>query len=74
MHADNTHPHTAMVTLGFMERNATKKASHLLYSPDLSPSNFYLFGHVKKLLRGYEFADPEALLHAIEDILRDIEK
>jgi DNA-binding ferritin-like protein (Dps family) len=31
--------------------------------------DFYLFGHLKQLLRGYEFADQEALLHIIGDIL-----
>jgi Holliday junction resolvasome RuvABC endonuclease subunit len=38
------------------------------------PSDFYLFGHVKQLLRGYGFADREALVHAIQNILRGIEK
>jgi hypothetical protein len=51
-----------------------KRALCSPYSPDLSPSYFHLFGHVKKLLRGHEFTDQEALLHAVEDILRGIEK
>jgi hypothetical protein len=57
-----------------MERNAMKRARHPPYSPDLGSSDFYLFGHVKKLLRAHEFANREALLHAIDDILRGIEK
>jgi hypothetical protein len=72
--ADGARPHTAKVTLGFMEHKAMKRAPHLPYSLDLALSDFYLFGHVKQLLRGYEFADREAPLHAIADILRDIEK
>jgi hypothetical protein len=40
----------------------------------LTPSDFCLFEHVKQLLRGYEFADREALFYLIEDILRRIEK
>jgi hypothetical protein len=68
VHADNACPHTAKVTLDFLRRNAMKRAQHPPYSPDFAPSDFYLFGRVKQLLTGYEFADREALLHAIEDI------
>jgi hypothetical protein len=57
-----------------MECNAVKRAPHPPSSPDLAPSDFYLFGHVKPLLRGHELADREALLHTIEDILTGIEK
>jgi hypothetical protein len=74
VHADNARPHTVKVTLNFMERNAMKRAPHPSYSPDLVPLDFYLFGHVKQLLRGHEFADRQALLHATEDILRGNEK
>jgi hypothetical protein len=74
VHADDARPHIAKVMLDSMERNAMKRAPHPSYSLDLTSSDFYLFSHVKKLLRGYEFADREALLHAIEDILSDIEK
>jgi hypothetical protein len=74
VHPDKARPRTEKVTLDLMERNRMKRAPHPLYSADLVPPDFYLFGHVKQLLRGYEFADREALLHAIEDILRGIEK
>jgi hypothetical protein len=57
VHAGNARPHTVKVTLDFMERNAMKRASHPPYSPDLAPPDFYVFGPVKQLLRGYEFAD-----------------
>jgi hypothetical protein len=69
VHADNARPHTAKVTLDFMERNAMKKARHPAYSPNLVLSDLCFFGHVKQLLRGYELADQEVLLHAVEDIL-----
>jgi hypothetical protein len=72
--ADNTRPHTAKVTLDFRERNTMKRVPHPLYSPDLALSDFDLFGHVKQLLRVYGFADRKARLHAIEAILRGIEK
>jgi histone-lysine N-methyltransferase SETMAR len=74
MHADEAPPHTAKVTLDLMECNAMKRARHPPYSPDLVPSDFPLFGHIKQFLRGYEFADREGLLHAIENILGGIKK
>jgi hypothetical protein len=74
MHTADARPHSAKVTVNFMKRNAMKRAPHLPYSPDLSPLDFYLFGHVKEFLREYEFADRKALLHAIKDILKGIEK
>jgi hypothetical protein len=57
-----------------MEHNVMKRALRPSYSPDFAALDFYLFDHVEQLLRGYEFADREALLYAIEDILRGIEK
>jgi hypothetical protein len=46
-------------------------ATHPTYSPDLAPSDFffYLFGHVKGLLRGKSFEMREDLLSAVDVIL-----
>jgi hypothetical protein len=44
------------------------------YSPDLAPSDFYLFGHVKCLLRGGSLETGEQLLLAVEGISRSLEK
>jgi hypothetical protein len=60
--------------LDFMERSAMKGGPHPPYSPDLAQLDFSRFGYVKQLLRGYEFGDREALLYAIEHILRGVEK
>jgi histone-lysine N-methyltransferase SETMAR len=57
VHADNTRPHTAKMTSQFMEQNSMQRAPHPAYSPDLAPSDFYLFGYVKQFLSGCQFAD-----------------
>jgi hypothetical protein len=49
-------------------------AAHSPYSPDLAPSNFYLFGHVKGVLRGESFETGKSLFLAIEGTLRSLEK
>jgi hypothetical protein len=74
VHANNARSHTAKVILQFMEQNSVQRAPHPTYSPDLTPSDFCLFGYVKQLLSGCRFADQNSLLQAVIDILVGIEK
>jgi hypothetical protein len=38
------------------------------------PSDFYLFGHVKRSLAGLSFEDADQLLAVVEGVLEGIEK
>jgi hypothetical protein len=51
-----------------------KLTPHPPYSPDLAPSDFYLFGHVKRCLAGLPFDDADRLLATIEGFIEGIEK
>jgi hypothetical protein len=51
-----------------------KSASHPPYSPNLAPSDFYLFEYVKRCFAGLSFEDAYQLLAAIEGVLEGIEK
>jgi hypothetical protein len=51
-----------------------KSAPYPPYSPDLAPSDFYLFGYVKRCLAGLSFDDTDQLLATVEDFLEGIEK
>jgi hypothetical protein len=51
-----------------------KSAQHLPYSHDLAPSDFHLFGYVKKCLTGISFEDADQLLAAVEGVIERIEK
>jgi histone-lysine N-methyltransferase SETMAR len=73
IHADNARPHTAKMTLEFLVQNGMERAPHPPYSPDLAPSDFYLFGYIKHLLRGHEFANRDELFQAVSDIVANIE-
>jgi hypothetical protein len=42
-------------------------APHLPHTPDLAPSNFFLFGFLKEKMLGLEFDSTEQLLHWIRD-------
>jgi hypothetical protein len=43
IHADNVRPHTAQKTLKFCRENCLEMAPHQTYSPNLVPSEFFLF-------------------------------
>jgi hypothetical protein len=51
-----------------------KSAPHPPYSPDRAPSDFYLFGYVKRRLAGLSFENGDHLLAAVEGVLEGIEK
>jgi hypothetical protein len=62
------------MTSQFMEQNSVQTASHPACSPDLAPSDFYLFDSVKQLPSECQFADQDSLLQAVSNILVGIEK
>jgi histone-lysine N-methyltransferase SETMAR len=66
VHDDNARPHTAKLSAQYFAENRMKSAPHRPYSPDLAPSDFYLFGYVKRCLAGISFEDADQLLAAVE--------
>jgi hypothetical protein len=50
IHADNARLHTTQRTLKFCRENRLEIVPHPPYSPNLAPSDFFLFGHVKRAL------------------------
>jgi hypothetical protein len=50
----------------FMEENGMARAPHPPYSPDLAPSDIYLFGYMKYGLRRQSFEAADELFSAIE--------
>jgi histone-lysine N-methyltransferase SETMAR len=72
IHADNARPHTAKKCQNFWLQNRLRLAQHPPYSPDLAPSDFFLFGHLKQCLQGKIFQSQEELLTGIMKELPDI--
>jgi transposase len=70
--ADNGTPYTARKILNFFQENHLGMAPHPPYSPDLAPSDFFLFGHVKHVLEGAEFPSEKDLLAAIHSVLSNM--
>jgi histone-lysine N-methyltransferase SETMAR len=72
--ADNARPHTAKLSTQYFNENRMNSAPHPRYSPDLAPSDFYLFGYVKRCLAGLSFDDADQLFAAVEGVLDGIDK
>ena len=72
VHADNARPHVSRKVKEYLEGQSLRTAPHPPYSPDLAPSDFFLFGDVKRMLQGSEFQATEELLEAVVAILNAI--
>jgi transposase len=73
VHADNARAHTAQKYRTFCEENGLRLAPHPPYSSNLAPSDFFLFGYVKKRLKRMVFPSYEELLDAIGEVVTGIE-
>jgi hypothetical protein len=72
IHADNARPHVSTRVKQYMEEHGLRTEQHSPYSPDLAPSDFFLFGYVKSALQESEFQTVEKLLAAPVGILNVI--
>ena len=72
LHFDNARPHISKKVVNYLACNDMKRAPQPPYSPDIAPSDFYLFGYMKEQLKGCKFSSKEALLSAIYAILEEI--
>ena len=53
---------------GEIERSTIRIASpHIQYSPDLAPSDFYLFADLKKMLKDKRFSSDDEIIATTED-------
>jgi histone-lysine N-methyltransferase SETMAR len=69
---DNAPAHNLRVMRSFVEHNRLKRFPHSPYSPDISPSDFYLCGKVKRVLIVLEISDEISLLDVVTEILNVI--
>ena len=60
--------HTRPQWSGLLYRNVD---SILLKTPDLTPSDYYLFPKIKKELGGHHFARDDDVMNALDHFLRD---
>jgi len=67
---NNASAHMSRVAQAIIVKNiGFEQLSHPPYSPDLTPSDFYLFRHLKQHLRGTRFFDDDELWQPMESYL-----
>ena len=64
---DNARVHTCKAAMDAVEQNGYELIPHPAYSPDLAPSNFFLFPNLKKDIRGLHFLSDEDVVTAVEE-------
>ena len=64
---DNAPIHSSRETQLAIENLGKKPLDHPAYSPDLTPSDFYVFRLLKKHLRGKQFGDMDNLKATVEE-------
>ena len=62
---DNARVHTCKVAMDAVERNGYELIPHPAYSPDLAPSEFFLFPNLKKGICGLHFRSDEAVVQQL---------
>ena len=72
LHFDNSKVHTSGKVQEYMNSHNMKRAVEPPYLPDIAPSEFFLFGYLKEILKGSKFETPEELKNAINVILISI--
>ncbi len=61
LHHDNTTPHTSTITLAAYGETNTELLAHPPYSPDLAPSDYFLFSELKSHMRGVAYRNIDQL-------------
>ena len=68
---DNAPAHTSQVAMAAATECNFEVLPHPMYSPDLAPSDFYLFNKLKTSPCGRNFGSNEGLIDAVNEYLGD---
>ena len=71
IHHDNARPHTSLKTRTALDRLGLRTLPHPPYSPDLAPSDFFLFPKLKDYLKGNRYETDEDVKNAVLSWCRD---
>jgi hypothetical protein len=66
---DNAQPHTAGSPVATIQNLACECLPHPLYSPDLAPRDFHIFGPLKEVMGGKSFRSNEEVQQAVHEWL-----
>lgn len=69
-HHDNARPHIAYKTLSKLRELEYEILQHPPYSPDMAPTDFYLFQSLSNSLSGKKFCSEEAVKNHLSDFIQ----
>jgi len=72
LHWDNARPHTAGTTQTAANSLGIELLPHPPYSPDVSPSDFFLFGYLKGRMKGTTFSSSEQVVSKVAEFCEEI--
>jgi histone-lysine N-methyltransferase SETMAR len=73
-HQDKAPTHKSVLAMGKFRDLHYELLQHLPYSPDLVPSDFYLFPKLKLFLAGRHFSSNQEVIAAVERYFADLTK
>ena len=73
-HQDNAPAHTSAISMAKIHELHYKLIPHPPYSPDLAPSDFFLFPNMKNWLAGKKFLSNDAVIDAVNDYFGSLDK
>jgi transposase len=74
IHLDNCSAHRSRGSRDWLQEHDMRRMPQPLYSPDLAPSDFYLFPTVKEKLERTQVADEDQFFESLQAILRGIDQ
>ncbi len=69
---DGAPAHRADPVVRFLRNNHTQILPHPPYSPDLAPSDYWLFARIKKSIKGRRFDDLDELCRQVDAVIDQI--
>jgi len=72
LHHDNAPAHPALSVRVFLATKQITVMEHPTYSPDLAPSDFFLFPKIKETLKGKHFDDTDDIRSNTTVVLKNI--
>jgi transposase len=67
LHVDNATPHTSKMSIEKIEELGFILVTQSLYSPDLAPCDYFLFGYLKQHLEEKQFTKEDQVIAAIRE-------
>jgi hypothetical protein len=74
VHLDNARPHNSRKSEAALTATKTRRIHAPAYSPDPSPTAFFLFGMLKERMLGTSYSLPDQLMSAISELIASVPK